>query len=74
MSRNAGNRFAMCWRKRWSWRRGALRVSESSLFVRSSLRQEVETLLASSDDVRSSFLQSSALRVTLSCRDQAGRV
>ena len=32
----------------------------------SSLRQEVETLLASSDDVRSSFLQSSsALRVTL---------
>ncbi len=30
-----------------------------------SLRQEVETLLASSDDVRSSFLQSSAPRVTL---------
>ena len=30
-----------------------------------SLRQEVETLLASSDDVRSSFLQSSTLRVTL---------
>jgi len=31
----------------------------------SSLRQEVETLLASSDDVRSRFLQSSMLRVTL---------
>jgi serine/threonine protein kinase/Tol biopolymer transport system component len=30
-----------------------------------SLRQEVETLLASSEDVRSSFLQSSALRVTI---------
>ncbi len=30
-----------------------------------SLRREVETLLASSDDVRSSFLQSSAPRVTL---------
>ena len=30
-----------------------------------SLRQEVETLLASSDDVRSRFLQSSMLRVTL---------
>jgi len=30
-----------------------------------SLRQEVETLLASSDDVRSSFLHSSTLRVTL---------
>src|ERR1700678_3734947 len=30
-----------------------------------SLRQEVETLLASSPDVRSSFLQSSPLRVTL---------
>ena len=39
-----------------------------------SLRQEVETLLASSDDVRSSFLQSSTLRVTLSVGDQAGRV
>jgi serine/threonine protein kinase/Tfp pilus assembly protein PilF len=30
-----------------------------------SLRQEVETLLASSPDLRSTFLQSSALRVTL---------
>jgi len=30
-----------------------------------SLRQEVETLLASGPDVRSSFLQSSTLRVTL---------
>jgi serine/threonine protein kinase/tetratricopeptide (TPR) repeat protein len=30
-----------------------------------SMRKEVETLLASSPDVRSSFLQSSALRVTL---------
>ncbi len=30
-----------------------------------SLRQEVETLLASSDHVRSSFLQSSTMRVTL---------
>jgi len=30
-----------------------------------SLRQEVETLLASSEDVRSSFLQSSPLRVTI---------
>jgi len=30
-----------------------------------SLRQEVETLLASSPDVRSSFLQSSTLRITL---------
>jgi serine/threonine protein kinase len=30
-----------------------------------SLRQEVETLLASSDDVRSSFLQSSSFRVTI---------
>jgi len=30
-----------------------------------SLRQEVESLLASSDEVRSSFLQSSSLRVTI---------
>src|SRR5208283_5075792 len=30
-----------------------------------SLRQEVETLLAASEDVRSSFLQSSSLRVTI---------
>ena len=38
----------------------------------SSLRQEVETLLASSDDVRSSFLQSSALRVTLASGTKLG--
>ena len=37
-----------------------------------SLRQEVETLLASSDDVRSSFLQSSALRVTLTSGTKLG--
>ncbi len=45
--------------------------SERSAFLNSacssdqSLRQEVETLLASGDDVRSGFLQSSTLRVTL---------
>jgi serine/threonine protein kinase/tetratricopeptide (TPR) repeat protein len=37
-----------------------------------SLRQEVETLLASSDDVRSSFLQSSAPRVTLTAGTRLG--
>jgi len=37
-----------------------------------SLRQEVETLLASSDDVRSSFLQSSELRVTLTSGTKLG--
>jgi serine/threonine protein kinase/Tol biopolymer transport system component len=37
-----------------------------------SLRQEVETLLASSDDVLSSFLQSSAPRVTLSSGTKLG--
>jgi eukaryotic-like serine/threonine-protein kinase len=37
-----------------------------------SLRQEVETLLASSPDVRSSFLQSSPLRVTLTPRTKLG--
>ena len=48
-----------------------LAPGERSAFLNSacssdqSLRQEVETLLASSDDVRSSFLQSSTLRVTL---------
>ena len=38
----------------------------------SDLRQEVETLLASSPDVRSSFLQSSALRVTLASGTKLG--
>ena len=38
-----------------------------------SLRQEVEVLLAASDDVRSSFLQSStSLRVTLTPRTKLG--
>ena len=37
-----------------------------------SLRQEVETLLASSDDVRSSFLQSSTPRVTLTSGTKLG--
>jgi len=37
-----------------------------------SLRREVETLLASSDDVRSSFLQSSAPRVTLTAGTKLG--
>jgi hypothetical protein len=37
-----------------------------------SLRQEVETLLASSPDVRSSFLQSSPLRVTLTSGTRLG--
>jgi hypothetical protein len=37
-----------------------------------SLRQEVETLLASSDDVRSSFLRSSTLRVTLTAGTKLG--
>jgi hypothetical protein len=37
-----------------------------------SLRQEVETLLASSDDVRSNFLQSSAPRVTLTSGTKLG--
>jgi Tol biopolymer transport system component len=37
-----------------------------------SLRDEVETLLASSDDVRSSFLQSSAPRVTLAAGTRLG--
>ena len=37
-----------------------------------SLRREVETLLASSDDVRSSFLQSSAPRVTLTSGTKLG--
>jgi eukaryotic-like serine/threonine-protein kinase len=38
----------------------------------SSLRQEVETLLASSPDVRSSFLQSATLRVTLTSGTKFG--
>ena len=38
----------------------------------SSLRQEVETLLASSPDVPPSFLQSSALRVTLASGSKLG--
>ncbi len=38
----------------------------------SSLRQEVETLLASSDDVRSNFLQSSAPRITLTSGTKLG--
>src|SRR5271167_257722 len=38
----------------------------------SSLRQEVETLLASSPEVRSSFLQSSPLRVTLTSGTKLG--
>jgi len=38
----------------------------------SSLRQEVETLLASGPDVRSSFLQSSTLRVTLTSGTKLG--
>ncbi len=37
-----------------------------------SLRDEVETLLASSDDVRSSFMQSSAPRVTLAAGTRLG--
>ena len=37
-----------------------------------SLRQEVETLLASGDGVRSSFLESSALRVTLTSGTKLG--
>ena len=37
-----------------------------------SLRDEVETLLASSDDVRSSFLQSSAPQVTLAAGTRLG--
>jgi len=37
-----------------------------------SLRQEVETLLASGPDVRSSFLQSSTLRVTLTSGTKLG--
>ena len=37
-----------------------------------SLRQEVETLLASSDDVRSSFLQSAPLRVPLTSGTKLG--
>jgi hypothetical protein len=37
-----------------------------------SLRQEVETLLASSDDVRSSFLQSVRLRVPLTSGTKLG--
>jgi eukaryotic-like serine/threonine-protein kinase len=37
-----------------------------------SLRQEVETLLASSADVRSNFLQSSTLRVTLASGTKLG--
>ena len=37
-----------------------------------SLRQEVETLLGSSDDVRSNFLQSSMLRVTLASGTKLG--
>ncbi len=37
-----------------------------------SLRQEVDTLLASSDDVRSSYLQSSAPRVTLTAGTKLG--
>ena len=37
-----------------------------------SLRQEVETLLAASDDVRSSFLQSARPRVTLTPRTKLG--
>ena len=37
-----------------------------------SLRQEVDTLLASSDDVRSSFLQSAPLRVRLTSGTKLG--
>jgi Tol biopolymer transport system component len=37
-----------------------------------SLRQEVESLLASSDDVRSDFLQSSSLRVTITAGTKLG--
>jgi hypothetical protein len=37
-----------------------------------SLRQEVDTLIDSSDDVRSSFLQSSTLRVTLTSGTKLG--
>ena len=37
-----------------------------------SLRHEVDTLIASSDDVRSSFLQSSTLRVTLTSGTKLG--
>jgi serine/threonine protein kinase/Tol biopolymer transport system component len=45
---------------------------EQACAADSSLRQEVETLLASSDDVRSSFLQSSAPRVTLTTGTRLG--
>ena len=37
-----------------------------------SLRREVETLLASSDDVRSSFLQTSGPRITLASGTKLG--
>ncbi len=37
-----------------------------------SLRQEVETLLASSDDVRSNFLHAPAIRLTLSSGTKLG--
>jgi eukaryotic-like serine/threonine-protein kinase len=55
-----------------------LAPSERSAFLNracssdSSLRQEVETLIDSSDDVRSSFLQSSTLRVTLTSGTKVG--
>src|ERR1700733_12628557 len=45
---------------------------EQACAADSSLRREVETLLASSDDVRSSFLQSSAPRVTLTTGTRLG--
>ncbi len=63
----------MCWRKCLE-----LAPGERSAFLDRacstdpSLRQEVETLLASSDDVRSSFLQSSELRVTLTSGTKLG--
>ena len=54
----------MCWKRHWNWR-----LNSASAFLQrncssdSSLRQEVETLLASGPDLRSSFLQSSPLLV-----------
>jgi serine/threonine protein kinase len=55
-----------------------LAPSERSVFLNSacsfdqSLRQEVETLLASENDVRSGFLQSSTRRVTLTSGTKLG--
>jgi len=45
-------------------------LSAAKLFDDPSLRQEVETLLASSPDVRSSFLQSSLPRAHDSCAQE----